>query len=101
MAQQGKPRVKPGRKPQPAPGEAVLARVRQRFVDAGVTIRGWAKAQGFHYSTVIDVMNGRRAGHHGEAHRVAVALGLKHGLVTDAASFDPREVPNPPSKAPA
>lgn len=88
-----KPTAKMGRKPRPAPPEPLLKQVRDKFDESGVTISGWAKAQGFAYCTVIDVLHGRRAGHHGEAHRVALALGIKKGRVADAATFDPRRVP--------
>lgn len=79
------------RKAKPGPDPQRLQRVRDRFSDAGITVRGWAKANGFHYMTVMDVLHGRRAGHHGEAHRVAVALGLKKGRVVDVQQFNPAQ----------
>lgn len=79
-----------GRVPRaPSATKLDLQRTREIFDQAGITIAGWAKANGFAYMTVIDVLNGRRAGHHGEAHRVALALGLKKGRVVDVALFNP------------
>lgn len=82
-----------GRKPVAGPDKAVRDRVRAAFVEAGVTITGWAQANSFDRQTVVDVLHGRRAGHHGEAHRVAVALGLKKGRVLkDVALFNPAAI---------
>lgn len=79
-----------GRKPAPGPDQKSRDRVRAAFTEAGVTLTGWAKANGFDRQTVADVLLGRRSGHHGEAHRVAVALGLKKGrVVQDPALFNP------------
>ena len=50
---------------------------RARIVGSGTTIAAWATANGFGYTTVIDVLRGHRKGVHGEGFRVAVALGLK------------------------
>lgn len=86
-AQQTKP--KRGRKPRPGPDKRLLQRTRASFDSAGITLADWAKANHFAYMTVVDLLNGRRAGHHGEAHRVAVALGLKRGQVVDVALFNP------------
>ena len=76
----------------PAPDKAALERVRSEFAEAGITITGWARTNGFARQTVVDVLLGRRAGHHGEAHRVAVALGLKKGRVADVKRFKPAQV---------
>lgn len=81
-----------GRPARPAPDPAHLAKVRTQFEEAGITVSGWAKANGFARMTVMDVLHGRRAGHHGEAHRVAVALGLKRGRVVDVKLFKPAQV---------
>jgi gp16 family phage-associated protein len=51
--------------------------VRQEFRDAGISIRDWAKRNGYSASVVYTVLNDRRPGVRGESHRVAVALGLK------------------------
>lgn len=77
------------RTPRPAPDKKRLASVRAEFNEAGITIAGWARANGFARMTVVDVLLGRRDGHYGEAHRVAVALGLKKGCVADVKLFKP------------
>jgi gp16 family phage-associated protein len=64
-------------------------RVRAAFATAGIAISDWARANGFAYMTVVDVLHGRRVGTRGEAHRVAVSLGLKQGQVVDVATFKP------------
>ena len=80
---------RPGRKARPGPSAQLLQRTRASFDAAGITLAEWARANRFAYMTVVDVINGRRAGHHGEAHRVALALGLKQGRVVDVALFSP------------
>jgi gp16 family phage-associated protein len=51
--------------------------VKESFEKKGKTYVEWAKENGFKYATVIAVINGVNKGRSGEAHRVAVALGLK------------------------
>lgn len=50
---------------------------RRWFVDNGVTATAWAKKYGFKRHIVIDLLHGRLKGKYGEAHRAAIALGLK------------------------
>lgn len=64
--------------------------VRSEFLAAGITVAEWARAHGFARMTVMDLLHGRRAGHYGEAHRAAIALGLKRGEVVDVKSFSKR-----------
>lgn len=94
------PKRRAGRQPKPGPDKQRLASVRDEFEEAGVTISGWARANGFARMTVVDVLLGRRTGHYGEAHRVAVALGLKKGRIADVKLFKPSGVSAAPS-APA
>jgi len=54
-----------------------LSDVRQAFVDAGVSVSAWADHHGFRRGSVYAVLGGRSKGRRGEAHRIAVALGLK------------------------
>lgn len=53
--------------------QAAKEELRQR----GETIKSFADENGFPYRTVQAVLSGTNKGHHGEAHKVAVALGLK------------------------
>jgi gp16 family phage-associated protein len=78
-----------GRPSRPGPSKAALAAARRALDDAGISVAEWARANSFSRATVVDVLLGRRAGHHGEAHRVALALGLKEGRVADAKGFKP------------
>lgn len=59
------------------------------FKSAGITFSEWARANGFHRMTVVDLLRGARQGLRGETHRCAVALGLKHGVVVEVAKFKP------------
>jgi gp16 family phage-associated protein len=61
--------------------------VRAELARAGINVSEWARTHGFARMTVVDVLRGHRQGLRGEAHRVAVALGLKVGEVVDVASF--------------
>ena len=63
--------------------------VQAEFQAAGITLSEWARANGFHRMTVVDLLRGSRIGLRGETHRCAVALGLKHGVVVDVADFKP------------
>ena len=56
-----------------------VADVRQRFEDAGVSVSEWASANGLSPAVVYALLSGRVRGRRGEAHRAAVALGLKKG----------------------
>ncbi|WP_153117014.1 DNA-binding protein [Rhodocyclus tenuis] len=57
--------------------EADLAAVRQRFWARGETIAEWAASNGFSPATTYSLLAGRLRARRGEAHRIAVALGLK------------------------
>lgn len=59
------------------------------FKAAGITLSEWARANGFHRMTVVDLLRGARQGLRGETHRCAVALGMKHGVIVDVADFKP------------
>jgi gp16 family phage-associated protein len=50
---------------------------KQRFFTDGQQISDWAQAHGFNRDLVYGVLAGRTKGQRGEAHRIAVALGLK------------------------
>lgn len=63
--------------------------VQADFKAAGITLSEWARANGFHRMTVVDLLRGARQGLRGETHRCAVALGLKDGVVVDVAKFKP------------
>lgn len=56
-----------------------LAAVRQRFWLTGETVADWANKHGFSVATTYSLLAGRLRARRGEAHRIAVALGLKPG----------------------
>lgn len=63
--------------------------VRREFREAGISVAQWARTHGFDRMTVVDLLRGNRKGNYGEAHRAAVALGLKVGQLIDVAAFKP------------
>lgn len=65
------------------------SQVKKEFEDAGVSISAWAKTHNFKRETVVALLRGRTKGLYGDAHRVAVALGLKSGRVVNVARFKP------------
>lgn len=60
-----------------------------RLREAGLSVPQWATANGFTTATVKAVLYGNSKGLRGEAHKVAVALGVKNGLVVAAKGFTP------------
>lgn len=67
--------------------------VREEFRAAGITVTEWARVNRFNRMTVVDLLLGRQKGLRGEAHRAAVALGLKAGAVVDVRQFKPAPRP--------
>ena len=63
--------------------------IQASFQEAGITVAEWARTNGFHRMTVVEILRGTRKGLYGEAHRCAVALGLKEGVVVPAEQFKP------------
>ena len=53
--------------------------VRADFDRRGESLAEWARQNGFPPSRVYDVVQRRTLGVRGEAHRIAVALGIKQG----------------------
>jgi gp16 family phage-associated protein len=51
----------------------------KKLRDEGKTIPDWAKENGFHVRSVRAVVYGHNKGNWGQAHKIAVALGLKAG----------------------
>ena len=55
--------------------------VRTELKRKGISISQWAAANGFSVNMVFEVLAGRKKGVRGQAHRIAVKLGLKEGEV--------------------
>lgn len=53
------------------------ADVKARFEREGIAISEWARSKGFPPSAVYRVLGGYEKGMRGQAHRIAVELGLK------------------------
>ena len=47
----------------------------------GRSVNDFARELGVHRNTVFEVLGGRKKGLHGDAHKVAVALGIKEGVI--------------------
>lgn len=61
--------------------------VRAELKRKGVSISSWAIANGFSTNLVFEVLSGRKKCLRGQAHNIAVKLGLKEGdICTDAGS---------------
>lgn len=61
-----------------------LQEVRRAFEEHGLTVAEWAQAKGFKQDMVYAVLLGRARGLRGEAHKIALALGLKGPAQTDS-----------------
>lgn len=57
--------------------------VRSIFAASGISIAEWARAEGFSTALVYQVIEGKRQCIRGQSHRIAVALGLKAGVICD------------------
>jgi gp16 family phage-associated protein len=68
---------------------ASLKILRDRFHERGISVRGWAEANGFPPATVYQVLGGRVACRRGKSHEIAVKLGLKP-LVEGEPTLDPQ-----------
>lgn len=62
------------------------ADVRRELERRGMTVRGWAREHGFSERLVHEVISGRKKGRWGQAHNIAVLLGLKEGVLNDRAA---------------
>lgn len=57
--------------------------VRAEFKRKGVSITAWALSHGFSTNLVFEVLAGRKKCVRGQAHKVAVLLGLKDGEIAE------------------
>lgn len=51
--------------------------IKQRFKQRGMTVTKWAEDNGFKRNAVYRVLNGFDKANYGQAHDIAVALGMK------------------------
>lgn len=66
---------------QPQKQLRTVAEVRADFSRRGLTIREWSRRNGISDQIVREVLRGRFQGKYGAAHKAAVLLGLKEGVV--------------------
>jgi gp16 family phage-associated protein len=60
---------------------------------AGVSVSQWARDNGYSRDVVASVVYGRSACLRGQAHEVAVALGIKTGYVVKPGTYKPKVSP--------
>ncbi len=51
--------------------------VRDEFAERGITIREWARSEGFSEKLVYYVLTGKRTPRRGASYRIALALGMR------------------------
>lgn len=56
---------------------------KELFELSGTSVAEWARVRGFSAGLVYQVLEGRRKCMRGQSHQIAVALGLKQGVVLD------------------
>jgi gp16 family phage-associated protein len=54
---------------------------RESLSERGISIAEFARQNGLSYGTVYQVLSGLKKGRFGDAHRAAVLLGMKRGVV--------------------
>lgn len=69
-----------------------LEEARRRFFLDGQSVADWARTHGFNVQLTYSVLNGRLRARRGEAHKIAVALGLKPTRVSAATGASPGAV---------
>ena len=68
-------------------------RARKRLSRQGLSVRAWADQHQLKPGTVYEVLAGRKRCLRGDAHRAAVLLGLKKGLLPPSAASAAGVVP--------
>ena len=63
-----------------------LEQAKAWFRAEGISVRAWAKSQGFGSGEVYALLNGRTRGYRGNSHRVAVALQVKQPATHEASA---------------
>nr|MCP5016075.1 DNA-binding protein [Ketobacter sp.] len=75
--------------------------IREKFQADGITITQWANENGYKRHAVYRVLGGFDKAHYGQAHEIAVKLGLKdlEESADNALGFDTTQPPLPPAPA--
>ena len=87
-----KNKPKPSAKPSDAMKKACLAKW-QEMRSLGINITAWSRDNGFNRDVVMSVLRGNCACLHGQAHAVAVTLGIKQGAIVQPGTYRPRAKP--------
>ncbi|MCC5882499.1 MAG: DNA-binding protein [Halomonas sp.] len=66
---------------------------REALDKRGITIAEFCRAHDLNANLVSDLLAGRKKGRRGEAHRAAVLLGIKDGVIDDVEDFPPKPKP--------
>ncbi|MGR6474416.1 DNA-binding protein [Pseudomonas juntendi] len=61
------------------PAPLTLDQAREKLDRAGISIAEFSRKHNLNKNLVSDLLNGRKKGRRGEAHRAAVLLGIKLG----------------------
>lgn len=59
--------------------------LREELAERGVNLSDWARRRGYPVKLAHQILSGRRPCTRGQSHRIAVELGLKPGVVAEAA----------------
>lgn len=73
------------------PALKTRSQVRQQFNRIGMSIADWARKHNVDQSLTYQVLRGDKKGNRGEAHRIAVLLGIKDGVVQVQKSVEPQK----------
>lgn len=57
--------------------------VLQEFKARGISISAWSRSRGFSAQLVYQVLAGHKRAIRGQSHQIAVALGLKDGIIAN------------------
>lgn len=60
-----------------------IARAKASLHETGQTIKEWSEARNINPRTTYAVLNGQKKCRYGEAHKVAVLLGIKKGFISE------------------
>ncbi|ATN13037.1 MULTISPECIES: DNA-binding protein [Pseudomonas] len=65
------------------PGIRTAAQAKAWLEHQGKSVQAFAREHGVDPATTYQVLAGRKKGRRGEAHKVAVLLGMKEGVIVD------------------
>ncbi|GFM86119.1 hypothetical protein PSCICO_15180 [Pseudomonas cichorii] len=68
------------------PAPVTPEQARRALDRKGMSIAEFSRLHGLHKNLVSDLLNGRIKGRRGEAHRAAVLLGIKDGVIENRTS---------------